>query len=58
LCTGGTALAIFPSGARILDQLGLFDTVKKHGRFVRRAVVCLPDGYSFCGEYLQVFKER
>jgi 2-polyprenyl-6-methoxyphenol hydroxylase-like FAD-dependent oxidoreductase len=47
----GASVAIMPNGARILDQLGLYDAVERSIEPMHCAHVRFPDGFHFSSPY-------
>ncbi|KAB8261873.1 hypothetical protein BDV32DRAFT_157866 [Aspergillus pseudonomiae] len=54
----GASIGIIPNGARILDQLGLFDAVEKMTHPLSMATITYPGGFSFCINYPKIVNER
>jgi FAD dependent monooxygenase len=54
----GASIGILPNGARILDQLGLYDDVEKLIEPLNRAYISYPDGFCFSSVYPMIINER
>ncbi|RJE24349.1 FAD binding domain protein [Aspergillus sclerotialis] len=54
----GASIGILPNGARILDQLGLYDAVDDVTEPLSTAYISYPDGFSFRSSYPRIIKER
>ncbi|KAJ5569383.1 FAD/NAD(P)-binding domain-containing protein [Penicillium hetheringtonii] len=54
----GASIGILPNGARILDQLGLYDQVEEQIEPLSKANVTLPGEFSFNSSYTKVLNER
>ncbi|KAL5335611.1 hypothetical protein BJX70DRAFT_374615 [Aspergillus crustosus] len=54
----GASIGVLPNGARILDQLGLFDKIEKLIEPLVTAHIAFPDGYTFTSDYPVAVKER
>lgn len=54
----GASLGILPNGARILDQLGLFDDVEEHTEPLAFAQIRYADGFRFESQYPKVLHEK
>lgn len=47
----GASIGILPNGARILDQLGLFEAVEKQVEPMKTSRILYPDGYAFQSDF-------
>lgn len=47
----GASIGILPNGARILDQLGLLETIEKEVQPIDTARISFPDGYAFRSDF-------
>lgn len=54
----GTSIGIAPNGARILDQLQLYDLVEEQIEQLNTATIHYPDGYSFKTNFAKIISER
>ncbi|CAI7598820.1 unnamed protein product [Penicillium palitans] len=54
----GASIGISPNGARVLDQLQLYELVEEHIEPLTVATIRYPDGYSFKGSFPKVISER
>lgn len=54
----GASIGILPNGARILDQLGLFDTIEKQIEPLKHAKIYYPDGHTFESQYPKVLHTK
>lgn len=54
----GASIGISPNGARVLDQLQLYELVEEHIEPLTTATIRYPDGYSFKGSFPQVISGR
>lgn len=54
----GASLGILPNGARILDQLGLFDDIEEHIEPLESARIRYADGFRFASRYPKALHER
>lgn len=54
----GASIGILPNGARVLDQLDIYDEIQNHIEPLERAIVCYPDGFSFSSLYPKIVHER
>ncbi|KAL4864587.1 hypothetical protein BDV12DRAFT_201015 [Aspergillus spectabilis] len=54
----GASIGVLPNGARILDQLGLFDRIEKLIEPLATAHIAYPDGFTFTSDYPVLVKER
>ncbi|KAJ5968221.1 hypothetical protein N7501_004469 [Penicillium viridicatum] len=54
----GASLGISPNGARVLDQLQLYELIEEHIEPLTIATIRYPDGYSFKGSFPKVISER
>jgi FAD dependent monooxygenase len=54
----GASLGILPNGARILDQLGLFDDIEEHIEPLEFARIRYADGFCFGSQYPKALHER
>lgn len=54
----GASVGILPNGARILDQLGLFDDIEEHIEPLEFARIRYPDGFRFESQYPKALHER
>jgi 2-polyprenyl-6-methoxyphenol hydroxylase and related FAD-dependent oxidoreductases len=54
----GASIGISPNGARVLDQLQLYDLVEEHIEPLTIATIRYPDGYSFKGSFPKAINER
>ncbi|KAL8689123.1 MAG: hypothetical protein Q9218_005135 [Villophora microphyllina] len=54
----GASVGIMPNGARILDQLALFDMVEKEIEPLVRSHICYPDGFEFSSIFPELFNKR
>ncbi len=54
----GASIGILPNGARVLDQLGLYDEVEDHIEPLSTATIGYPNGFSFSGSYPKIINER
>lgn len=53
----GASVAIMPNGGQILEQLGLYDTVKNLVEPMHVAHVRFPDGYQFSNPYPKIMHD-
>ncbi|KAF7172378.1 hypothetical protein CNMCM5623_004586 [Aspergillus felis] len=54
----GAFLGIWPNGASVLDQLGLYDELEKLTTPIHRMHIAYPDGFSFSGSLPKIVHER
>lgn len=54
----GASIGILPNGARIIDQLGLFDEILGHTEPLGTANIHFPDGYLWTSTYPTLITER
>jgi FAD dependent monooxygenase len=54
----GATIGIMPNGARILDQLELFDATEAEIEPLYRSQICYPDGFSFTSAFPTLLNER
>lgn len=54
----GASIGILPNGARVLDQLELYDEVEGHIEPLSTATIGFPDGFSFSSSYPKIINER
>ena len=54
----GASIGILPNGARILDQLKLYDEVESHIEPLETATMCYPDGLTFQSSYPKLIHQR
>lgn len=54
----GASIGILPNGARVLDQLHLFDAVEDITEPLDTATIRYADGFSFSSTYPQIINER
>lgn len=54
----GASVGIMPNGARILDQLGLFDQIELEIEPLIRSHICYPDGFEFSSDFSVLFQQR
>lgn len=54
----GASIGILPNGARILDQLQLYDEVESHIEPLETATMCYPDGFTFHSSYPKLIHQR
>lgn len=54
----GASIGILPNGARVLDQLGLYDEVEDHIEPLSTANIGYDDGSSFSSSYPKIINER
>ncbi|KAJ5853965.1 hypothetical protein N7534_006508 [Penicillium rubens] len=54
----GASVGIAPNGARVLDQLQLYDLVEEQIEPLNTATIHYPDGYSFETKFTKVIHER
>ncbi|MCJ1243270.1 hypothetical protein MMC30_000467 [Trapelia coarctata] len=54
----GASVGIMPNGARILDQLGLFDDVESEIEPLDRSFIYYPDGFSFTSAFPSILHEQ
>lgn len=54
----GASVGIAPNGARVLDQLRLYDLVEEQIEPLNTATIHYPDGYSFETKFTKVIHER
>ncbi|PKY01965.1 FAD/NAD(P)-binding domain-containing protein [Aspergillus campestris IBT 28561] len=54
----GASIGILPNGARILDQLQLYDEVESHIEPLETATMCYPDGFIFHSSYPKLIHQR
>lgn len=47
----GASIGILPNGARILDQLGLFEAVEKEVEPMKTSRILYPDGFTFQSDF-------
>ncbi|PKX91336.1 FAD-dependent oxidoreductase [Aspergillus novofumigatus IBT 16806] len=54
----GTSIGISPNGARILDQLGVYEEIEKCIEPLNVATVSYPDGFHFSSRYPEIIGQR
>ncbi|CAG8894999.1 unnamed protein product [Penicillium egyptiacum] len=54
----GASIGVSPNGARVLDQLQLYDLVEEQIEQLSTATIRYPDGYSFKTSFPKVISER
>lgn len=54
----GASVLILPHGGRVLDQLGVFNALKKHIEPLHTAHISYPDGFKHTNRSPQVLAER
>lgn len=54
----GASIGIMPNGARILDQLGVFDALEAEAEPLDRSHICYPDGFSFTSNFPTLVNQR
>lgn len=54
----GASIGIMPNGARILDQLGLFDAVEAEIEALERSHIYLPDGFGHTSFFPKILHDR
>ncbi|RAL03305.1 FAD-dependent monooxygenase spyC [Aspergillus ibericus CBS 121593] len=54
----GASIGILPNGARILDQLSLYEHIEKHIEPLDKAHVSYPDGFAFTSLYPRILLQR
>lgn len=54
----GASIGILPNGARVLDQLQLYDDIEGHIEPLSTATIGLPDGFSFSSSYPKIITQR
>ncbi|OQE24183.1 hypothetical protein PENFLA_c010G06962 [Penicillium flavigenum] len=54
----GASIGISPNGARVLDQLQLYDLVEEQIEQLNTATIRYPDGYSFESNFAKIISER
>ncbi|KAJ6131991.1 FAD/NAD(P)-binding domain-containing protein [Penicillium samsonianum] len=54
----GASVGILPNGARVLDQLQLYETIEKYIEPLETATIGYPDGFSFSSSYPKLVNER
>lgn len=54
----GASVGIMPNGARILDQLGLFDAVEMEIEPLDRSHIHYPDGFSFSSDFPTILRKE
>lgn len=54
----GAFIGVWPNGARILDQLGLYTDMEKLTAPLHKMNICYPDGHSFSSELPKIIHER
>jgi hypothetical protein len=54
----GTSIGVSPNGARILDQLGVYEEIEKCIEPLNVATVSYPDGFHFSSRYPKIIGER
>lgn len=54
----GASVGIMPNGARILDQLGLFDAVESEIEPLDKSHIYYPDGFSFTSNFPTILQEQ
>ena len=54
----GASIGILPNGARVLDQLELYDEIEDHIEPLSTATIGYPDGFSFSSSYPKIVNER
>lgn len=54
----GVSMGIMPNGARILDQLALFDAVESKIEPCDKSFICYPDGFGFTSAFPSILHEQ
>lgn len=54
----GASIGILPNGARVLEQLKLYDEVEDYIEPLSTATICYPDGFSFSSSFPKIINER
>lgn len=54
----GASIGIMPNGARVLDQLELFNTVESEIEPLDKSHICYPDDFSFTSSFPTLLNER
>ena len=54
----GASVGIMPNGARILDQLGLFDAVEAEIEPLDRSHIWYPDGFGFTSAFPTILNKQ
>lgn len=54
----GASVGIMPNGARILDQLGLFDAVEREIEPLYRSYIWYPDGFGFTSAFPRILSDQ
>ena len=54
----GASIGILPNGARVLDQLQLYDAVESLTEPLSTATIGYADGFSFSSSYPRIINER
>lgn len=54
----GASIGILPNGARVLDQLQLYDEVERYIEPLKKAIITFADGFSFSSYYPTLINER
>lgn len=54
----GAAVAIMPNGARIMEQLGIFNRVERKSSSIQRVHLCFQDGFHYDSLSPSVILER
>ena len=58
LSQAGASIGILPNGARILDQLGLYDAVESEIEPLDRSHIYFPDEFGFTSNFPTILNER
>ena len=54
----GASIGILPNGARVLDQLNLYNEVEEAIEPLETATIGYPDGFSFSSSYPRIINDR
>ncbi|KAE8391142.1 FAD/NAD(P)-binding domain-containing protein [Aspergillus alliaceus] len=54
----GASIGILPNGARVLDQLQLYDQIERSIEPLETAIIGYPDGFSFSSSYPKIINKR
>lgn len=54
----GAFIGVWPNGARVLEQLGLYADMEKLTAPLHKMNVCYPDGYSFSSSLPKIIHDR
>nr|A0A2I6PIZ2.1 RecName: Full=FAD-dependent monooxygenase nodM; AltName: Full=Nodulisporic acid biosynthesis cluster protein M [Hypoxylon pulicicidum]AUM60051.1 FAD-dependent oxygenase [Hypoxylon pulicicidum] len=54
----GASIGILPNGARVLDQLGIYEHIQDTTEPLSTAHIRYPDGFYFSSRYPEIIKER